>query len=132
MLCIDVSLKLKFASSLDDYEHVLAGRSKFGEDYIRHTVKDNVRNIQSLKVKVIVLDGFKEGEIHILSTDGVNYGTYEFRKTPSTIYFDHKGNGCGVKYLYAVALRRVSVSNRFCLMTKASAIYTSLFLLLLV
>lgn len=97
----------------DDYEHVLSGRWKYGEDFIRENVKKNARNIQSLKAKVIVFDGFMEGEIHTNTVDGVNYGTNEFRTTynvenPSELYFDHKSNSCGVKYLYAVALRRVS------------------------
>ena len=38
---------------LDDVEHVLAGRWKYGEDYIRHAVKDSTAKIASLKDKVV-------------------------------------------------------------------------------
>ena len=74
----------------------------------RDATKQNAKYIQSLKSKVIVFGGFKEGEIHLCTVDGVNYSTQEFRKTPSTAYFNHKKNDCGVKYEYAIALRRVS------------------------
>ncbi len=74
----------------DDVEHVLAGRWKRGEDWIRHHIKLNLKKIQSLKVKVIVFGGFGDKEIHVISVDGVNYGTHEFRLTPSTIYYNLK------------------------------------------
>ena len=93
----------------DETEHVMAGRWKYGEDFIRHTVKANVRKIQSLKSKVIVFSGFDEKEIYWISVDGVNYKVQEFRTTPDTKYFNHKDNGPGVKYEYALALRQVSI-----------------------
>jgi hypothetical protein len=70
----------------------------------------NVRKIQSLKPDVIVLSeaDFHKDEIHWISVDGVNYETNEFRLTPSTKYYNHKKNSCGLKYEYAVAIRRVS------------------------
>lgn len=74
-------------------------------------MKKNTKRIQSLKVKVIVYGGFKDGEIHLHTVDGVIYSTDEFRKDPSTKYYNHKGNDCGLKYEYAIALRRVSVSK---------------------
>ena len=72
-------------------------------------MKKNTRNIQSLKDKVIVFDGFEDGEIYVISVDGVNYGTNEFRLTPDTKFYNHKKNDCGVKYEYGLALRRVSM-----------------------
>ena len=95
--------------SQDDDEDTIAGRWKFGEDCIRHKVKESAKKIQSLKCKVIVYGGFDSKEIHPTTTDGVNYGTEEFRKTPSTKYYNHKKNGCGVKYAFMLALRRVSL-----------------------
>ena len=91
----------------DDREHELAGRWKRGEDWIRYHIKKNLKKIQSLKNKVIQFGGFQDGEIHVASVDGVNYGTHEFRLTPSTKFYNHKGN-CGVKYEYCFSLRRVS------------------------
>ena len=92
----------------DDDEHTMSGRWKYGEDYIRDKVKENTKKIQSLKDQVIVYGGFDCKEIHPTTTDGVNYGTEEFRKTPSTKYYNHKKNSCGVKYTFMLALRRVS------------------------
>ena len=96
---------------LDDEEHVLAGQWKYGEKHIGYVTKDNARKIQSLKCKIIVFGGFFEGETIWISVDGVNYPTQEFRTTPhafDTKYYDHKSNGPGLKYEYALALRRVS------------------------
>ena len=69
---------------LDDVEHVLAGRWKFGEDYIREEVKANAKRIQSLKSKVIRFDikDFGTEEIHLLSLDTVNFLAQEFRLDP--------------------------------------------------
>ena len=69
---------------LDDVEHVLAGRWKFGEDYIREEVKANAKRIQSLKSNVIRFDikDFGVHEIHLLSVDTVNFLAQEFRLDP--------------------------------------------------
>lgn len=120
----------------DCVEHVLAGRWKFGEDYIRHSVRKNLKMIQSLIREVIRLDAedFKEGEIHGASVDCVNFKCNEFRCNPSTIWYDYKSNSsgmvdnvlafnfswhilvvqqwfcfAGLKYQFAMALRRVSI-----------------------
>ena len=93
---------------LDEIEHVMAGRWKYGEDYIRDAVKDNTKKLASLKSKVVKFDGFDEKEIHLCSVDGLNTITQEFRLNPSTKYFNHKDNGPGLKYEFGVALRRVS------------------------
>ena len=95
-------------SWLDEVEHVLAGRWKYGEDYIRSVVQDNTRKIQSLKPKVILFAGFDDQEIHVVSVDCSSYDTEEFRLEPSTKWYNHKSNSAGLKYEYAVALRRVS------------------------
>ena len=44
--------------SIDDMEHVLAGRWKYGEDYIRRAVRENAASIQSLKPRVIRFAGY--------------------------------------------------------------------------
>ena len=59
-------------------EHVLAGRWKYGEDYIRNVVKDNTAKIASLKDDVVQFSGFDEKETHIISVDGLNTSTREF------------------------------------------------------
>ena len=112
---LQVKLSLRFNDNrftnrcaTDDTEHELAGRWKRGEDWIRYHIKVNLKKLQFLKDIVIVFDGFQDGETHVAGVDGVNYGTNEFRLTPSTQFYDHKGNGCGLKYEYAVAIRRVS------------------------
>jgi hypothetical protein len=67
--------------------------------------------MQSLKYKVVVFSGFDEREIRWISVDGVNYPAQEFRLTQyafDTQYYDHKSNGPGLKYEYALALRQVS------------------------
>ena len=64
----------------------------------------NAKNIQFLKEKVIVFGGFEDGEIHVISVDGVNYGTNEFRSTPDTKLYSHKKHEWGVNYEYTLAL----------------------------
>ncbi len=103
---------VSYMYSTDDSEHVLAGRWKYGEAYIRDAPKSTAKKIQSLKCKIIVFGGFDEEEINWISVDGVNYPTQEFRTTPhafDTKFYDHKSNGPGLKYEYALALRRVSI-----------------------
>lgn len=78
------------------------------EDFIRNKVKDIAKKIQSLKARVIVWD-LTDGAVHEITVDGVNYSTHEFRLTPSTKFYDHKTNGCGVKYEFALSLRSVSI-----------------------
>jgi hypothetical protein len=73
---------------LDDVEHVLAGRWKFGEDYIREEVKANAKRIQSLKSKVIRFDieDFGRQEIHLITVDTVNFLAQEFRLNPRLVH----------------------------------------------
>ena len=92
-------------------EHALAGRWKYGEDYVRNAVLSNTEKIQSLKSQVILFDGFDEKEIHWISVDTVNYESEELRLNPSTNWYNHKKNGAGFKYEYALALRRVSFKD---------------------
>lgn len=62
--------------------------------------------IQSLREKKIVFGGFEHEEIHWVTVDTVTFETQEFRNDPPTKYYDQKHNGCGLKYEFAVALRR--------------------------
>jgi hypothetical protein len=57
---------------------------------------------------LIVFDSssFPEEEIYIITVDGVNFITEEFRLNPSTEYFDHKSHSCSLKYEFAISLRR--------------------------
>ena len=91
---------------LYDIEHVLAGRWGYDEWVCRNKVKAIAKEIQSLKEKLIVFDpdSFRPEEIHIISVDGVNFITQEFRLNPDTGYFDHKSHSCGLKYEFAIAV----------------------------
>jgi hypothetical protein len=90
---------------------VLAGRWKYGEEHIRGVVHQNTAKIQSLKPKVILFAGFKDKEIHVVSVDCCSFDTQEFRLDPSTKWYNHKSHSSGLKYQFALALRRVSGSN---------------------
>ena len=92
-----------------DTEHALSGRWDFCEDHLRGKTKEYVRKVQSLKGKKIVLEGFDDDEIHWITVDCVNFETHEFRLDPSVKYFDHKSHSCGLKYEFAVALRRPNI-----------------------
>ncbi|KAL7548803.1 hypothetical protein ACHAWF_012061 [Thalassiosira exigua] len=91
---------------LYDVEHVLAGRWKCGEDYIRHAVRENARKIQTLKPQVILLAGFKDAEIYVGMVDTCMFDNQEYRLNPHTKWYNHKSNSAGVKYEFALALRR--------------------------
>ena len=91
---------------LYDTEHVLAGRWGYCEDNIRCKVKEYVRRIQFLKHKKIVFGGFDENEVFIVSVDGVNFRTQEFRLDPSSKWYDHKTKSAGLTYELALAIRR--------------------------
>lgn len=91
-------------------ENIMAGIWKVGENFIRRTVKTVVTSIQHLKPILIVFDPtiFGEQEVHIIAVDTVNFITEEFRLNPSTKWFDYKSNSSGLKYQFAMAIRRVS------------------------
>ena len=91
---------------LYDIEHVLSGRWGYCEDNIRPNVKKYARMIQSLVAKKIVFGGWDESEVHIITVDGVNFKTQEFRLDPSTKWFDHKTNSAGLTYEFALAIRQ--------------------------
>jgi hypothetical protein len=91
---------------LYDIESVLAGRWNYDESVCRDKVKETARRIQSFKEKVIVFDpsSFRPEEVHVITCDGVNFITQEFRLNPSTGFFDHKSHSCGLKYEFAIAI----------------------------
>ena len=93
---------------LYDIECVLAGRWNYSEGVCREKCKETVRRIQSFKEKLIVFDSssFREDETHIITVDGVNFITEEFRLNPSTEFFDHKSHSCGLKYEFAISVWR--------------------------
>ena len=73
--------------------------------------------MQSASKAVIVLDlnNFDPKEVIIVSVDCVNYATTEFRLDPSTMWFDHKSHGPGLKYEFGVCVHSVSSSKVFLL-----------------
>lgn len=91
---------------LYDIEAVLAGRWGYSEGKCREKCRDAVRHIQSLRDALICFDPsiFPDEAIHIITVDGVNFITEEFRLNPSTEYFDHKSHSCGLKYEFAICL----------------------------
>eukprot|EP00573_Skeletonema_grethae_P001575 CAMPEP_0201689654 /NCGR_PEP_ID=MMETSP0578-20130828/3211_1 /ASSEMBLY_ACC=CAM_ASM_000663 /TAXON_ID=267565 /ORGANISM="Skeletonema grethea, Strain CCMP 1804" /LENGTH=248 /DNA_ID=CAMNT_0048174363 /DNA_START=110 /DNA_END=852 /DNA_ORIENTATION=+ len=102
----DVMMTLNWAKRYD-VEHVLAGRWGYGEKYIGAKIKEIAKRIQSFFEKMIVFDPdlFDDREIHIISVDTFNCTTEEMRQTPSTAFFDHKSNSCGLKYEAALPIR---------------------------
>lgn len=94
---------------LYDTEHVLSGRWKFCEDHLRVKLKGYARHIQSLRGKKIVFRDFEDSEIHWITVDTVNFRTQEFRLDPSEKWFDYKSHSSGLKYEFAVALRRPDI-----------------------
>ena len=67
--------------------------------------------LQQASKQIIVLNlnhDFEDKDIIILSVDCVNYPTTEFRLDPGTEWYDHKHNGPGLKYEYAVLVHHVS------------------------
>jgi hypothetical protein len=91
---------------LYDIEHVLAGRWNYDESVCREKCKKTTRRIESFREKLIVFDAsmFRPEEIHIITVDGVNFITQEFRLDPSTKWFDHKSHSCGLKYEIAISV----------------------------
>lgn len=89
-----------------DIEDRLSSRWDLCEDTIRVKTKECARKIQSLKPKKIVFGGWEDSEIHIITVDGVNFTTQEFRLDPHAKWFDHKSKSSGLTYEFAVAIRR--------------------------
>lgn len=74
------------------------------------------RRLSLVKEKRIVFGGFHSEEVHIISVDGVNFSTQEFRLDPSSKWFDHKTKSAGLTYELALAIRRqqlVSIRGPF-------------------
>jgi hypothetical protein len=91
---------------LYDTEHVLSGRWGHCEEIVRKKVKECAKKIQHLKEKKIVFGGFDEDEFFIITVDGVNFRTQEFRLDPSSKWFDHKTKSAGLTYELALSIRR--------------------------
>lgn len=91
---------------LYDIESVLAARWDYDESTCRSKIRETTKRIQSFKERLIVFDpsSFRPEEVHIITVDGVNFITQEFRLNPSTGYFDHKSHSCGLKYEFAIAI----------------------------
>ena len=91
---------------LYDIESVLAGRWNYDESVCRSKCRETTRRIESFREKLIVFDAsmFRPEEIHIITVDGVNFITQEFRLDPGTKWFDHKSHSCGLKYEVAISI----------------------------
>ena len=88
----------------------MTSRWKLDEKHIGLKLKKVGMKMQQASKQIIVLNlsDYDDKEIIILSVDGVNYRTTEFRLDPSTDWYDHKHNGPGLTYEYAVSVHHVS------------------------
>ena len=88
----------------------MTSRWKLDEKHIGLKLKKVGMKLQQASKQIIVLNlnDFEDKEIIILSVDCVNYRTTEFRLDPGTEWYDHKHNGPGLKYEYAVSVHHVS------------------------
>ena len=75
-------------------------------EHIGARVKDYVEKIASLKILKIKFGEFEDDEVIILTVDGVNFITEEFRMDPHGKWFDHKSKSSGLKYEFAISLRK--------------------------
>ena len=89
-------------------EYVMEGYWGLSPKTVRDHLKRYTKMIQSLKPNKITFDGWGNDEIHIISVDGCNFRTQEFRLDPNSKWYDHKSHSSGVKYEFALAIR----SNR--------------------
>ncbi|KAL7530043.1 hypothetical protein ACHAXR_005821 [Thalassiosira sp. AJA248-18] len=91
-------------------ERQLSGVWEFGcLKYIRETVKDYARKMASMEQDKVILGGFDEREVYIFSLDDVHFLTEEFRLDPSSKWYDFKSNSTGLKYEFAMAIRRPAI-----------------------
>ncbi|KAL3912528.1 MAG: hypothetical protein SGARI_001109, partial [Bacillariaceae sp.] len=90
---------------LYDTEHVLAGRWLQDEKTIRNKICDMVLTIQKLKASKVVWEKFDEGEVFVISVDGVHCRIREVRTDPGSKWYDHKSHGAGVSYELGIAIR---------------------------
>lgn len=95
---------------LYDTEHVLAGRWGLHEETIRNKVKAYTKSIQDLKGRKIKFCAWKEGEVFILSVDGVHFQIYEVRTDPGSKWFDPKSQSAGLAYEIALAIRENQIA----------------------
>ncbi|KAK1744412.1 hypothetical protein QTG54_004945 [Skeletonema marinoi] len=106
----DVGLKefLMLVEWLNKYDTESGMTSRWGwdEKHIGRKLKKVGKQMQSASKAVIVLDlnNFDPKEVIIVSVDCVNYATTEFRLDPSTMWFDHKSHGPGLKYEFGVCV----------------------------
>jgi hypothetical protein len=87
-------------------EHAMSGPWGIGEKCFREKVKEYTKMIQSLKPDLIKFEGWGSDEIHLISVDGCNFRTQEFRLDPHSKWYDHKSHSSGVSYEFALAIRR--------------------------
>jgi hypothetical protein len=85
-------------------ENVLSGWWGFCADNIREKVKEYTKLLQLLKPGKIKFEGWGKNEVHIVSVDGTNFHTEEFRLELSSKWYDHKTYSCGLKYEFALAI----------------------------
>ena len=91
----------------------MTSRWKLDEKHIGRKVKKVGKKMQLASKQIIILNlsEFDAKEIIILSVDCVNYRTTEFRLDPGTEWYDHKSDGPGLKYEYALSVHHVSLSQ---------------------
>jgi hypothetical protein len=76
------------------------------KEYIGPRVKYYVGKLASLKNLKIRFGEFEDDEAIIFTVDGINFITEEFCMDPHGKWFDHKSKSAGLKYEFAVSLRK--------------------------
>ena len=91
---------------LYDIESVLVARWNYDESKCSDKCHKTTRRIDSFRERLIIFDTskFTPDQVHIISVDGVNFITQEFRGDPGTKWFDHKSHSSGLKYEFALSL----------------------------
>ena len=88
----------------DDSEHVLAGRWLVHEDTLRKHIWATLKCLSDASKSLIKFDPDEFGdEVHILSTDTVNFTIDEPRTDPSSKWFDPKSHSAGMSMILYTA-----------------------------
>ena len=113
----DVMMSLNWLKSYQGFTDMESGWDRCKE-YIGPKVKEYVQKIASLKILKIRFGEFDDDEVIIFTVDGVNFMTEEFRMDPYGKWFDPKSKSSGLKYEFAVSLRKpalIWINGPFCI-----------------
>jgi hypothetical protein len=80
--------------------------SVLDESICRDKCRETTCRFESYRERLIMFDTskFTPDQVHIISVDGVNFITQEFRGDPGTKWFDHKSRSSSLKYEFSLSL----------------------------